>query len=173
MKKNLFKWVFALGFIFTSLLTYSQCEILNRIYPDGTMHFYIEPVNFYWTKTKALKGGIVTDKENYFLSLQPSPLPDKQTGKKIKDDLELKLSNDTVYRLEHFDTRYIDHDTVIQLLYLVGKKDMGALLNFEAVSVNINMMGTEGIRTYTFKLHKAAIKEQLECLIKDQQDDKK
>ena len=99
MKRTLRNHLSAILILFFPLSAFPQCEILNRISPDGTMQYFIEPVNFYWTKTKELKGGIATDNENYFLSLQPSPIPDKQTGKKLKDDLELKLSNDTVYRL--------------------------------------------------------------------------
>jgi len=165
--------VLAIGFLSFSIPALSQCEIRNRIYPDGTMLYNIEPVNFYWTKSKSLKGGVVTDKENYYLQLQPSPFPEKSHGKKLKDDLELKLSNDSVYRLEHFDTRYLDHDTVMQLLYLIDRKKLEDLINFEAISVKINMQGTEGIRTYVFMLHKSAIQEQLSCFLKEQENKNK
>ena len=53
------------------LSSFPQCDILNRVSPDGSMQYYMEPVNFYWTSTKSLKGCIVTDKESYFLELQP------------------------------------------------------------------------------------------------------
>ena len=46
------------------------------------MQYYMEPVNFYWTNAKSLKGCIVTDKENYFLELHPVPFPEKPEGKK-------------------------------------------------------------------------------------------
>jgi hypothetical protein len=134
---------------------------------------YIEPVNFYWTKSKDLKGGIITDKEYYYLGLLPTPFPEKPLGNKLKDDLELKLSNDSVCHLKHFDTRYMEHDTVMQLLYLIDKKDLEEILNFEAVSVKINMEGTEGIRTYVFKLHKNALQEQLACFLKEKEKKKK
>ncbi len=137
------------------------------------MLYYIEPVNFYWTKSKDLKGGVVTDKENYYLALQPSPFPEKPQGNKLKDDLELKLSNDSVYTLKHFDTRYMEHDTVMQLLYFIDPPYVDDLLNFEAISVKINMEGTEGLRTYVFKLHKSAIQEQLSCFLKEEENKKK
>ncbi len=173
MKTIILSIVLAAGFlsvpmIMVSQTTDRQCEILHRIYPDGSMFYYIEPVNFYWTKSKDLKGGIETDKENFFLALQPQPFPEKPDGRKLKDDLEVKLSNDSIYRLEHFDTRYLDHDTVMQLLYLIDKKKLDDFFNHEVISVKINMQDTTGIRTYVFKLHKSALREQLDCLMKEQ-----
>ena len=173
MKTILTKSAFAIGFLFVSLSASAQCEIQNRIYPDGRMFYYIEPVNFYWIESKELKGGVETDKENYFLALRPSPFPEKPAGNKLKDDLELKLSNDSVYKLEHFDTRYMQHDSVMQMLYLIDSKKLDDFLNFEALSVKINMEGTEGIRTYVFKLHKSAIREQLSCFLKEEENKKK
>ncbi len=167
MKAIMIKFVLAIGLITIYLSARSQCEILHRIYPDGSMIYYIEPVNFYWTSSKDLKGGIETDNENFYLELQPSPFPERPDGKKLKDDLELKLANDRVYHLEHYDTRYLDHDTVMQLVYLIDKKKLAEFLAFEAVSVKINMGGKEGFRSYFFKLHKTAIKEQLTCLLNE------
>jgi hypothetical protein len=132
----------------------------------------MEPAVFYFTKDKELKGGIITDKENYFIALQPVPFPVKPEGRKLKEDLELKLSNNQVYRLKYFDTQYMNHDSTMQLLYLVDMKDVDALLNFEATEVKIDMKGTEGIRTYIFKLHKKAIQEQLDCFLKKEEDKK-
>jgi hypothetical protein len=173
MKAILLKLVFAAGSLLASLSAYTQCEILYRIYPDGSMQYYIEPVNFYWTQSKDLKGGVETDMENYYLALQPSPFPNKPLGHKLKDDLELTLSNDSIYHLKHFDTRYMDHDTVMQMLFLIDKKDLQDYLKYEAISVKINMGDTEGIRTYVFKLHKSAIQEQLSCFLKEEENKKK
>jgi hypothetical protein len=163
----------AIGLAFITFTASSQCEILHRIYPDGSMIYYIEPVNFYWTKTKSLKGGVVTDKENYYLELRPLPCPEKAQGKKMKSTLELKLSNDSVYHLEHFDTRYIDHDSTIQLLYLIDKDWLEEFCQYTAISARIDMKGTEGMRNYIFKLHKDAIKEQLDCFIKEEKKPEK
>jgi hypothetical protein len=137
------------------------------------MYYYIEPVNFYWTKSKSLKGGIVTDKENYFLELNPVPFPEKPEGNKLKKDLELKLSNGQTYILQHYDTRYVKKDTVIEMLYLIDNKDIEFLKNYEVVQATIDMLGEEGIRTYVFKLHKTALMEQLECLMKEDEHKKK
>jgi hypothetical protein len=169
MKAKIIQLLFSAGFILISVASLAQCEIKNRIYPDGSMLFYMEPVNFYWTESKALKGGVVTDKESYYLALQPSPFPEKDQGHKLKADLEMKLGNDSIYHLEHFDTRYMEHDTVMQLLYLIDKKHIEAFLNFEAISVKINMGAEEGDRTYIFKLHKAALQEQLSCFLKEEE----
>jgi hypothetical protein len=167
------KNILLLGFIAISLSSFSQCEIQNRLFPDGTMMYYMDPVVFYWTKTKELKGNVVTDKENYFVGLQPVPFPEKPQGNKLKNDLELKLSNNKIYRLRHYDTQYIKNDTLMQLLYLIDKKDLNDLLNFEATEVKIDMEGVEGIRTYVFKLHKRALQEQLACFLKEEEDKKK
>jgi hypothetical protein len=166
------KTALLLGFLAISLISFSQCEIQNRVIPDGSMMYYIEPVNFYWTKAKSLSGGIVTDKESYFLELFPIPFPEKPKGNELKDNLELKLSDGKSYALEHYDNRYIRKDTVFKLVYLIGKKDLDLLLNFEVTEARINMKGEEGIRTYVFKLHKSALKEQLGCFLKEEEEGK-
>ena len=159
--------------LFLSISSFPQCEILNRVSPDGSMQYYMEPVNFYWTEAKSLKGCIVTDRENFFLELHPVPFPEKPAGHKLKKGLELKLSNDSIYRLKHYDTRYAEKDTVMEMLYLIDKEDMDQLLNFEVTEAKIDMMGDEGIRSYVFKLHKSALKEQLACFLKEEEERKK
>jgi len=64
MIEYLKKIALILGFFNFSIPVFSQCEIKYRVYRDGMMQYYMEPVNFYWTQQKSLKGGIVTDKEN-------------------------------------------------------------------------------------------------------------
>jgi len=170
MKTIIIKALVVIGFLSYSAAVFSQCEIKNRIYPDGSMLYYIEPVNFYWTEAKDLKGGIVTDKENYFLELLPNPYPEKSEGKKLKSDLVLKLSDEKEYRFKHFDTRYLEGDSIMEMLFFIEKEEMEPLQNFEVIQAKIDMMGEEGIRTYTFKLHKAALKEQLDCFLKEEED---
>ncbi len=162
-----------LGLMTIPILSYSQCEILNRVSPDGSMMYYMKPVNFYWTKAKSLSGCIVTDKESYFLELRPTPFPEEPAGKKLKDKLELKLSDGNTYNLEHYDTRYIKKDTVMEMLYLIDKKDLDTFLKYEVSEARINMAGDEGTRTYVFKLHKSALKEQLDCFLKEEKEKKK
>lgn len=158
-----------------SISAFSQCEIRNRISADGTMYSYIVPVDFYWTQSKSLKGGILTDKENYFLGLRPIPFPEKPLGNKLKGDLELTLTNDKVLRLMHFDSRYIKNDTVFEFLYLIDKDQMEDIMKSDVSGVKMDMKGTEGIRTYQFRLHQSALREQLECLSKkeEKKEDKK
>jgi len=169
IKKNLI----GLVLLSLSISSFAQCEILNRVAPDGSMQYYMEPVNFYWTEAKSLKGCIVTDRENYFLELYPVPFPEKPAGNKLKKGLILKLSNDSVFNLKHYDTRYVEKDTVMEMLYLIDKEDMDQLLNFEVTEAKIDMMGEEGIRSYVFKLHKSALKEQLACFLKEAEERKK
>jgi hypothetical protein len=159
-----------LGFLAISILSFPQCDILNRVSPDGSMVYYMEPVNFYWTKAKSLSGCVSTDKESYFLELLPIPFPEKPDGEKLKDDLQLKLSDGKTCTLEHYDSRYIRKDTVMKLVYLIKKQDIDVLLNIEVTEAMINMQGDEGVRTYVFKLHKDALKEQLECFLKEEEE---
>jgi len=165
--------VLALGFLSFSISSFPQCEILNRVAPDGSMQYFMDPVNFYWTSAKSLKGCIVTDKESYFLELHPAPFPEKPDVKKLKNDLALKLANGDTYKLKHFDTRYVDNDTVMEMLYLISKKDIDFLLINEVAEIMIDMMGDEGIRSYELKLHKSALKEQLACFLKEDEKKKK
>jgi hypothetical protein len=60
----------------------------------------------------------------------------------------------------------------MEMLFLIHEDHMKPLQEFEVVQAKIDMMGEEGLRTYTFKLHKAALKEQLECFLKEE-DEKK
>lgn len=145
----------------------AQCEVKNKVLADGTMMYYFEPANFYVTKSKSLKINIVTDKEHYFVALQPSPFPAKKSeGKKIKDDLIIHLADNKDYKLTHYDTQYRNNDSIMQVLYLIDDKDIQAFSNYEALLAEINMEGTEFVRSYNFKLHKDAIKEQLNCFLK-------
>jgi hypothetical protein len=164
------KIVLLLGLLAVTHPSFSQCEVLNRVYSDGTMLYYMKPVTFYWTSAKSLKGCVVTDRENYFLELHPVPFPEKQVGKKLKADLDLKLSNGKIYKLSHYDTHYADNDSVMEMLYIINKKEISDFQSFEVEEVNINMMGNEGNRTYVFKLHKGALKEQLACFLKEKEN---
>jgi hypothetical protein len=172
MKTLIIKSVLALVFLSSSFNLSAQCEILNRVSPDGSMQYYMAPVNFYWTSAKSLKGGIVTDKESYFLELQPIPFPEKPEGNKLKKELVLNLVNGDTYKLKHFDTRYVEKDTVMEMLYLISKKDIDFLMTHEISGIIIDLMGDEGIRTYELKLHKSVLMDQLTCFLKEEEKEK-
>ena len=163
----------AICLLLLSATSFSQCEILHRMSPDGTMQYYMQPVNFYWTEAKSLEGCIVTDRESYFLLLRPLPYPEKPAGNKLKEDLVLVMSNDTAYTLKHFDTRYIENDTVMAMLFLIDQKDFDIMVKFEVKEAKIDMKGEEGVRSYEFRLHKAALRDQLACFMKDEEERKK
>ena len=145
---------------------FAQCDVKNKVLADGTMVYYFEPSDFYVTKSKSLKINILTDKEHYFVALQPLPFPPKNDGKKIKDDLIIHLANKKEYKLTHYDTQYRQNDSIMQVLYLIDDKDLDDFSKFEALVAKINMQGTEFVRDYTFKLHKDAILKQLTCFLK-------
>jgi hypothetical protein len=163
----------SLGFISLSVSAFPQCTILHRLAPDGSMLYYMDPVNFYHTRAKSLKGCIVSDMESYFLELRPVPVPEKNEGKKLKKDLMVSLSDGKTYQLKHFDTRYVENDTIMELLYLISKDELETFRNFEVIEARIEMGGGEGIRTYVFKLHKTALQEQLACFFKENEKKKK
>lgn len=146
----------------------AQCEVKNKVLADGTMIYYFEPAVFYFTKSKSLKINIVTDKEHYFIALQPTPFPPKKDGKKIKEDLIIHLADQKQYKVTHFDTQYRQNDSVMQVLYLIDDNDIEAFSKLEAILAEINMEGTEFVRSYNFKLHKDAIIEQLNCFLKEE-----
>ena len=173
MKALLMKVLLMTGLVTICQFSFPQCEIKNRIYSDGSMIYYIEPVNFYWTKAKSLQGGISTDMENYYLELQPVPFPEKPAGNKLKDDLEVKLSDGKAYTLRHYDTRYIRKDTVMKMVFLIDMQFLDQFQDYQVTEVRINMGEKEGIRTYVFQLHKEALKEQLSCFIKEKERKKK
>lgn len=165
MKKSSFTLVFLSFLIFAKIN--AQCDIKNKVLADGTMVYYFDPEVFYTTKSKSLKINIVTDKEHYFVLLQPTPFPPKKENKKIDDDLSILLSDQKEYKLTHYDTQYRQNDSVLQILYLIDKKDMDAFSKFEAQTAKINMEGNEFVRSYDFKLHKNAIMIQLNCFLKE------
>jgi hypothetical protein len=173
MKTKIFLSLYLLAGLAIHYQASGQCEIKNRIYPDGSMMFYMEPVNFYWTEAKSLKGGIVTDKESFYLALRPIPFPDKPEGKKLKSDLVLSLSDGKEYQLQHFDTRYLEGDSIMEILFLIGEDALDKVRMFEVINAKIDMKGEEGIRTYVFKLHKSALREELECFSKKAEENKK
>jgi len=115
MKKLLFTVLILL--ILGHAKSYAQCDIKNKMLADGSMIYYFDPAVFYTTKTKSLKINIVTDKENYYVALQPTPFPEKKEGKKITDDLIIRLADNNDYKLVHYDTQYIKNDSVMQVLY--------------------------------------------------------
>lgn len=167
MKNTFFSVLILL--IFGSTESFAQCDVKNKLLADGSMVYYFDPAVFYTTKSKSLKINIVTDKENYFVALQPIPFPEKKVGKEIKDDLIIHLADNNAYKLTHYDTQYIKNDSVMQVLYLIDKKDLTAFSKFEAVVASINMKGTEFIRDYNFKLHKDEIVKQLACFLKEEE----
>ena len=167
------KCLVAIILVFSSVLVFAQCEILNRVSSDGSMNYYIEPFNLYQTNAKSLKACIVTDRESYFLELQPVPFPEKSKENKLKDKLQLKLENGEALIMKHYDTRYVRNDSILKILYLIGKEDIDKLLHTEIAQFSINMGGTEGVRSYVLKLHKGELKQQLDCLMKDEENQKK
>jgi len=156
--------------VVTSVPAQTGCEIKTRIGTDGSLYYYIKPVRFYFTNSKKLDGGIITDKENYFLALQPFPFVAERSSEKLTDSLEITLSNKVHYRLENYYVHLHKEDTLLRMVYLVPKKMLDDLRNFDVLSVRINMNDKEGIREYDFKLHKSALREHLECFENPKKD---
>src|SRR5580765_2890539 len=141
----------------------AQCNIQSKLYADGTMYYFIEPFVFYQTNEQKLQGGVVTDKENYFIMLYPYPFPPRPDGLELKTNASITLSNQKTYTLSYYDSQYSPQDSVLKILFMIDKKNINDLSQFDVDHIVMNM-GKEGERTYSFRLHKDAIHEQLKCL---------
>lgn len=145
----------------------NPCSINTRIGMDGSLYYYIEPVTFYFTSQKKLDGGIITDKENYFIALEPYPFIAKKSSEKLTDPLRITLSNNVEYSLENFYVHYRGEDSLLRMVYLIPKKVLNDFRTLEVLSVSINMNDPGGPRTYVFRLHKTALREHLACFNKN------
>lgn len=150
--------------IFSSAYSFAQdekCNIKSVVHPDGSMFYYVAMDTFYFNQTKQLMGGMITDKEHYFLTLEPKPSPDKV--KKLKDykPLSVRLANDSTYTLDFFDARFIQ-DSIYVVMYMFNPKKDKAFLNYGVESVTMKTPFQS--ETYYFKLHKNAIIRHLKCL---------
>lgn len=149
---------------------FSQCEIKSKMNNDGNLYYYMDPVVFYNTNAKKLSGSIFTDKEYYYINFLPFPIPSKEVGKKLKEDIEIKLSDGKKYKLEFYYSDYENNDSTFIMMYLIDKKDLEAFMKFEVESVKFNMGKEEGERIYNFKLHKKALREELNCFTKKEEE---
>jgi hypothetical protein len=97
----------------------------------------------------------MTDKEHYFLVLEPYPFPFKRSSEKFTDSLDINLSNNKHYRLANYYTRFHKEDTLLRMAYLIPNKILDDFRSYEINTVKTNM-GEEGVREYDLKLHKDA-----------------
>lgn len=142
----------------------AQCEVKNKVFPDQTMYFFVDPVVFFQTDKNLLKGNLITDKENYFLQFMPVPFPPKSENKKFKTPAVVHLASGTTYTLEYYDYRYRRTDSSLALMFLLPKKQMDDFRNNDIVWVDLDLDDEKGPRHYIFVMHKAVVREQLECL---------
>ena len=141
-----------------------DCPVKNRVGPDGSMYYYIDPLLVYRTSEDSLFGGVVTDKENYYLSLAPFPFPQKSKEIKLsKKNLDIFFADNKRLELEYFDSRYTENDSVLLRLYFIKKNQLDDFRNHEIESVQMELIPNGSAHTYDFKLHKNAVKEQLAC----------
>lgn len=167
---NQFKRIFpilAVYVLFGSKAAFSQCEIQSKIATDGSLYYFVDEVNFYASKSKQLSGGVVTDKEYYYIHMLPNPFPPRPQGNKLKDSLEVTLANNKTYKLGFYYSAYENNDSTFELLYLINKADFNDFLEYDVLRIVINMGGEEGRRTYNLKLHRHALAEELKCLLED------
>ena len=169
MKKSCWylKWILVGLIFFCKTKSQAQCNIRNRIGGDGTMYYYVDPLVLYSTTEKKLLGTIVTDKENYFLTIQVFPYPTKKIAERLKDLLSVRLANNKEYKLEFYNTRYDKEDSLFRLMYLIDKNDLQDFQTHDVNEISIYMGRDEGLRVYDLKLHKSAIREKLACFIKE------
>lgn len=142
----------------------AQCEVKNRIGADQSMYYYIKSELFFYTEAKSLKGNMTTDKHNYFLRLSPKPFPEKEEKKKLDHPIKIVLTNDSAIVLENFDVEYRSRDTSLSLMYLIPENYLPLFMEHDVKSLTIDLGDQNGERHYGFVLHKATLREQLNCL---------
>ncbi len=146
----------------------NPCDIKQRIEANGALLYYMDPVCFYWTTNKSLYGAIITDKDQYFLTLLPHPFPRKEEKKAVsKDDISILLSNNHSLTFSFYDSYYLNDSTFI-MMYLIDKKHMDELRKNDVKKISIQVSKEESIRSYQLKLHKAAFRNQLNCFFREQ-----
>ena len=149
------------GLLFCCFNTTAQCKIKQRIYPDGSLYYQTESTLFYKTSSMKLMEEIRTDKENYFIVLSPTPFLPKPAGSKLKTNLQVVLSNGKKYTFIHFDSRYVNKDNAFELQFLIDKKHIDDLKKLLISKIYFD--DGSGIKWFTLKLHKDALKKQLIC----------
>lgn len=156
--------IFIIFLVFCPFTLSAQCDIKEMMMADGTMYYHGETILFYKSSRFQLSGNLVTDKEHYFLKLQPVPYPEKPLGKNLKSNLQVKLSNDSSYILKLHDVYYRDKDTSFIILYLFDTKDINPFTQKDVEEVKLDL--GESAVTYTFLTHRDAIRQQFSCFIK-------
>lgn len=144
--------------------TWAQCEVKNKVFPDQTMYYFMDPVVFFQTEKDLLRGNLLTDKENYFLQFMPVPFPSKSENLKFKAPAIIHLSSGSTYTLENYDYRYRRSDSTLALMFLLPKKQLNEFEDHDIVWVNLDVNDEKGPRHYIFVMHKAVVREQLNCL---------
>lgn len=160
-------------FISTQKNASAQCEIEGKLDASGIMYYYADLVKVFWTSAKSLHCGAFTDDASYYLQFYPTPFPAKSKKKFPKDIARVELSNGDTFELEFFDSRYTSNDTVFVMQFLLPDESLDEFISHEISKVTLNLVDQDGLREYKLKLHKDAIKEQLECLFKHVNENKK
>lgn len=147
-----------------SLQMRAQCEVQNKVFPDQTMYYFMDPVVFFQTESNRLRGNLITDKENYFVQFMPEPFPARSENKKFKSPCVIHLASGQTYTLENYDYRYRRSDSTLALMFLLPKKQLSEFEDHDIVWVNLDVNDENGPRHYIFVMHKAVVREQLNCL---------
>ncbi len=139
------------------------CKITKYISPDGSLYFVVPHDTIYYTKESRLKAGLITDKENYFLSLVPFPRPGSIGHRKEYADLNVTLANKAELKMKFFDVRFTK-DSTYTISYLIDKKLLDTLTHNEIESIYLKSPFKD--KQYRLILHRDLIREHLACLQK-------
>ena len=160
---KLIRLCFVIGLLISLSDTFAQCDIQSKLYADGTMYYYTSPLTFYKEGDKILQGSVITDNENYFITIAPHPFPPRHEGMKLKHNLRMMLTNHKEYTLKFYDASYAAGDTLFRITFKIEKHSLDDFLKYDAEQVVVNM-GKDGERRYQVHANKGAIKDQLACL---------
>jgi hypothetical protein len=140
-----------------------DCNVKNKMRPDGSIYYYMDPVLFFNTSESKIYGGVSTDKETYFITLFPQPFPPKSKGNKLTQDILISLSNGKEFKLAHYDSQYLS-DTLLVIFYQISKDALPDFREFDIETLKLDIGSDKGAQTYQFRLYKSALREQLACL---------
>lgn len=145
-----------------------QCEIQNRINPDGTMFFFAEPTLIWGRQPASLRTSVVTDKEHYFIAFEPDSFPPDPKGFQLKYHALVELSNHKEHELEFFFSLYrkFKEDTVSRfvVIFTIPKELMGEFIDHDLQVVKIKPEEEEKFREFRITHNKGVIRKQIQCL---------
>ena len=137
------------------------CTIKKYISADGSLYYVVPHDTIYYTKESRLMAAVITDKENFFLSIITYPKPDAIGKKKEFKDLTLTLANKAELSLPFFDARFVN-DSTSTVTFLIDKKIIDTLKHNQIEKMHLKAPFVD--KDFGLILHRDLVAEHLACL---------